>query len=299
MNFARIKKMYLDRLNFWVLPLILSPAVVWVWAKTVAVPAELPATKINLALRRTAHHLLREAGDSTGTIAPVTQMDAHTWLIRLERSFSYDRLPALLQESFEVHGIQSGYDVAVLRCSDGALFLGYNAQDYAKNQGIPCGGRDIEADCWNLQVIFEKPSETPMHWAWLTGSGLFVLGLLFSRNKRRDMPDNVANISLENQGVMFGKSRLDMAEQTLFCGNERHALTYREAKLLHLFVSQPNQLLERGQILQQVWADEGVLVGRSVDMFVSRLRKHLRADPSVRIVAVHGVGYRLEVDAGN
>ena len=71
-------------------------------------------------------------------------------------------------------------------------------------------------------------------------------------------------------------------------------LTFRETKLLRLFATNPDRLLERDVILRQVWADEGVLVGRSVDVFVSRLRKKLAADPSVGIAAVHGVGYRLE-----
>ena len=75
---------------------------------------------------------------------------------------------------------------------------------------------------------------------------------------------------------------------------QRFQLTYREAKLLHLFVKNQNQLLERSFILENVWADEGIQVGRSIDMFVSRLRKFLRADPTLRLVAVHGVGYRLE-----
>ena len=60
--------------------------------------------------------------------------------------------------------------------------------------------------------------------------------------------------------------------------------------------SHPGQLLERERILREVWADEGILVGRSVDMFVSRLRKKLAADPTVGIAAVHGVGYRLELN---
>ena len=94
--------------------------------------------------------------------------------------------------------------------------------------------------------------------------------------------------------VLFGNSRLDPGNQTLISGASRHALTYREAKLLHLFASHPNQLLERDFILQSVWEDEGIIVGRSVDVFVSRLRKLLRDDPGVRIVAVHGVGYRME-----
>lgn len=71
-------------------------------------------------------------------------------------------------------------------------------------------------------------------------------------------------------------------------------MTFRETKLLRLFASSPDQLLEREFILNQVWADEGVLVGRSIDVFVSRLRKKIAADPSIGIVAIHGVGYRLE-----
>jgi DNA-binding response OmpR family regulator len=98
----------------------------------------------------------------------------------------------------------------------------------------------------------------------------------------------------ETEYLAFGNSQLDVSGQLLLCNSTRQTLTFRETKLLQLFVTSPNQLLERDFILQQVWADEGVLVGRSIDVFVSRLRKKLAADPSVGIVAVHGVGYRLE-----
>jgi len=73
-------------------------------------------------------------------------------------------------------------------------------------------------------------------------------------------------------------------------------LTYREAKLLNLFVLHQNQVLERSFILENVWADEGILVGRSIDMFVSRLRKLLRNDERIQLLAVHGVGYKMEVN---
>ena len=85
------------------------------------------------------------------------------------------------------------------------------------------------------------------------------------------------------------------ANQTLTVANRLHTLTYRETKLLHLFLRHPNQLLDRDFILKSVWEDEGIIVGRSVDVFVSRLRKLLHEDPALHIVAVHGVGYRLEV----
>ncbi len=62
-----------------------------------------------------------------------------------------------------------------------------------------------------------------------------------------------------------------------------------------LTLNHPNQLLGRDLILQSVWGDEGITVGRSADVFVSRLRKLLQHDPTLRIASVHGVGYRLEI----
>jgi DNA-binding response OmpR family regulator len=94
----------------------------------------------------------------------------------------------------------------------------------------------------------------------------------------------------------LGNSRLDISGQTLLCGGEYLSLTFRETKLLRLFSENPNQLLEREFIISKVWADEGVLVGRSLDVFVSRLRKKLTGDPSLAIVTVHGVGYKLAIN---
>ncbi len=57
-----------------------------------------------------------------------------------------------------------------------------------------------------------------------------------------------------------------------------------------------NNALEREVILQQVWGDEGDYVGRTLDVFISKLRKKLEADTSVKIVNIRGVGYKLLVD---
>jgi len=255
--------------------------------------------KVNLALRRTAHHLLSELGDTTSRIPPVQQTAQNVWLIRLEHTFNYDRLPTLLQSSFELHGIKDNYDVAVLRCNDGELQLGYNYLDFLQYQEVPCGGREISAGCYNLQVTFpalaKKEAIFPL-WSWMLffGSAAGLLFWVFYQKKRpKPNTEEQSPVPVATEGLRFGQCCLDVANQVLTCGTTRYQLTYREAKLLHLFASRPNQLLERDFILQNVWADEGILVSRSVDVFVSRLRKMLRTDPSVEITAVHGVGYRL------
>jgi DNA-binding response OmpR family regulator len=72
-------------------------------------------------------------------------------------------------------------------------------------------------------------------------------------------------------------------------------LSSKESKLLKIFAESPNEIVDRDRLLKEVWEDEGVIVGRSLDVFVSKLRKRLQADETVKLVSVHGRGYKLEV----
>lgn len=257
--------------------------------------------KVNLALRRTAHHLLRHVGDDTSRIAPVKQQAPHTFLVHLNRSFDYSQLPTLLQESFRVYDIRSNYDVAILDCARGEVQLGYNSQDLLARPEVPCRGRRQIDGCYNLKITF-SPSETasPLpSMGWIVALGVLMAGFGYvvwrKANAVKSAEVTLDSDKNESRLVRFGDSSLDLTTQTLLSGLNRHSLTYRETKLLRFFIGHANQILPRDLILKSVWEDEGVIVGRSVDVFVSRLRKLLQDDPTVRIVAVHGVGYRLEV----
>lgn len=256
--------------------------------------------KVNLALRRTAHLLLVENGDSTSRITPVQQQDASTFVVQIDKLFDYDKLPDLLQKSLKVHGIDRGYDVSVLRCENSTIALGYNYQDLNQKEGIPCKGRKLEAGCYMLKVSFYPETKTAAatnNW-WILPIGSLLAGLGFivwKRTKKEDIEiDNQSDNKIDDK-LNFGNSSLDMANLILVSELKTYNLTYREAKLLHLFTNNKNKVLERDFILKSVWEDEGIIVGRSVDVFVSRLRKMLAEDLRVKICAVHGVGYRLEV----
>lgn len=280
------------------LPLLALPFLAWLMPSAAEEPPEdFSPQKINLALRRTADGLLRQSGDSTSRIPAIEQGGAGVWRVRLEQPFDYQQLPALLQASLDLHGIRRPYEVSVRRCADATIDLGYHQLDYLQNNVVPCGGREMPEGCHFIEIkFFEKDGKKTF---WVSKNGMLLLllagglGLWFFR-RQKSKPATAA-VAGETNWLEFGKSRLDVAGQVLLCGNKRQTLTFRETKLLRLFADNPDRLLERDFILRQVWADEGVLVGRSVDVFVSRLRKKLAADSSVGIVAVHGVGYRLEI----
>lgn len=303
--FCRMNRAFLLKISALAVLLLLAlgfAQAVWPNASEMAQHERFPE-KVNLALRRTAHHLLKEAGDSISKIPSVERTGSNIWSIRLEHALNYDRLPVLFHESLNLHGIsQTDYDVTVLSCLDRVLQLGYKAVDYAQTQDVPCGGRSMEPGCYLLQVTFAQSEpmtsgSTNVIWA---GLALALAGFcgaagwwLWQQRRRLPAPAPSAP-DAPDYALRFGNSALDAANLTLVSGNARHNLTYREAKLLQLFAARPNQVLERDFILKSVWEDEGIIVGRSVDVFVSRLRKLLRDDPSLRLVAVHGVGYRLE-----
>ncbi len=73
------------------------------------------------------------------------------------------------------------------------------------------------------------------------------------------------------------------------------SMTQREADLLKLFCTNRDQVLRREDILKRIWGDDDYFMGRSLDVFISRLRKHLKEDESIEIQNVHGVGFRLTV----
>lgn len=252
------------------------------------------STKINLALRRTADGLLRASGDSTSNIPAVERVREGVWRVMLEQPFDYERLPALLQASLDRYGISRSYEVAVRRCADATIDLGYHQFDLLQDKLVPCSGREMSEGCHYIEITFAGAAGTGIPMGGRIGISLLALlgaaGLWLILRRKQPMASEEDKI----QWITFGNCRLDLAGQTLICGDIRQSLTFREAKLLGLFAAHPDEVIERDQILRDVWADEGVLVGRSVDVFVSRLRKKLAADPSVAIVAVHGVGYRLE-----
>jgi hypothetical protein len=138
----------------------------------------------------------------------------------------------------------------------------------------------------------------------LVYSGILVLlsvTLLIGRFGKIRIP-----VPVENQGhskikesvpglAALGKFLFDVKGRRLLLGNELISLTDKECQILELLNESFGELIPRERLMQKVWIDEGVITGRSLDMFVSKLRKKLSSDPELRITNVHGKGYTLEM----
>lgn len=78
-------------------------------------------------------------------------------------------------------------------------------------------------------------------------------------------------------------------------GKDNISLTQRESELLQFFCDHPNKALKREDILTHVWGKNDYFLGRSMDVFVTKLRKHLKNEPTANIETVHNVGFRLNI----
>ncbi|MBE6308234.1 MAG: response regulator transcription factor [Bacteroidaceae bacterium] len=98
----------------------------------------------------------------------------------------------------------------------------------------------------------------------------------------------------------IGSFQFDTQKQLLTIGDQQTKLTTKESELLSLLCAHANEILQRDFALKTVWTDDNYFNARSMDVYITKLRKHLKADSSIEIINIHGKGYKLiapEVEA--
>ncbi len=93
----------------------------------------------------------------------------------------------------------------------------------------------------------------------------------------------------------IGKFLFYPDELSLSIDGQARKLTVKEMELINYFSENPNKLLKRNEILERIWGANDYFLGRSLDVFISRLRKYFKPDPNIRIVNLHGIGFRFSV----
>lgn len=98
---------------------------------------------------------------------------------------------------------------------------------------------------------------------------------------------------VEERVFTLGKFKFDFVSQTLAHNDTSTKISGKEAELLRLLCLRKNQLLTREEALLKIWNDDSYFNGRSMDVYLSKIRKYLKADESIEIINVHGKGFKL------
>lgn len=97
----------------------------------------------------------------------------------------------------------------------------------------------------------------------------------------------------ERAHYTIGSFVFDTQKQTLTRNGEAKKLTTKESELLGLLCAHTNEILQRDYALKKIWIDDNYFNARSMDVYITKLRKHLKDDPDVEIINIHGKGYKL------
>jgi len=100
----------------------------------------------------------------------------------------------------------------------------------------------------------------------------------------------------EEEGIIkINSYKLDFKNLKLTCSEDEKKLTKRETAILKLLSENRNKVIERGLVLNLIWGDDNYFNGRSLDVFITKLRKYLKYDETISINNIHGVGFKLEL----
>jgi hypothetical protein len=252
-----------------------------------------------ILIRKIGHELLLQSGDSVTRVLPLNKISQNEYQIRFEQEISIlpDSLVNISQRLLVKDKAIADYVVNVLNCDKSLVAYGYAIANNQKDDIVSCKGRKLPSACYIINIKF-KPAVmiTAKNGLLLGGISIFAfVGLIFigSVKQRKALPELTE--TLDDDAFQLGSILFDAKNRKLTLNDINIDLTGTESRVLRIFALSPNEVIERNRIQKEIWEDEGVIVGRSLDMFISKLRKKLELDERVKIVVIRGIGYRLEV----
>ena len=255
-----------------------------------------------ITVRAIGHQLLLASHDSTSRVLPVKQLARGIFQLEFQNDFGFmpDTLVKIVEVNLGKLDIPLNYMVNVFDCKTHEIVYAFEINP-KQHDIIACLGRVQPVGCYSLQIAFVNMGHSPSPFIKYSpyAAGIVALALIVmigrqSLTRKREKTGSADSNDLI-QSVVIGHTHFFPTQQKLVINQETIELSKKETQLLEIFTAQPNQLISREQLLKQVWEDEGVFTGRSLDMFISKLRKKLKADPSLVLSNVHGQGYKLEV----
>ncbi len=251
---------------------------------------------VKIALRDAGNNLLLSQQDSTSLILPVKEVYTNKFRLAFNNSLLIepDTLVTIISESLLNSKLPVSYITEVKQCKDNEVAYSYKVSPISESTIIPCLDRFLPRECYYIEISFTQLDRSNSRYMALLGLMvailILLLGFLWIKKQNR--------ISINEEKLNYkpiGIFKFYPEQNKLIKEAEEIALSKKECELLALFAERPNEIIKRDELTKKVWEDNGVFVGRSLDTYISKLRKKLKTDTSIKLTNVHGVGYKLEV----
>ena len=248
-----------------------------------------------LFLREIGNDFLIRLNDSTSWILPIKEI-GNRYKMEFQHHFEFN--PGLLVSSVEEvlrkYNMETKVIVEVESCSKPQVIYSFKTNLSNNKDLIACKLRTLPLNCYTFYFTLISPTGNSSSYYFILslflGGCLVLIILIFSLKRNK-------HLYLGSQTLIeLGKYRFNPDLMVLSHHSTEYELSYKENQLLQLFCSSPNVTLKREYLLNQVWGDEGDYIGRTLDVFISKLRKKLLLDNSVRILNIRGIGYRLVLE---
>ena len=254
--------------------------------------------RIKVSLRDVGNQLLHTNKDSTSLVLPVIELVKYRYKVSFQKQLSFEPsdLVTIIKNSFNKADLSNYYRVEVLKCIDSEVAYSYEIKNLKEKDIIPCRGRVLPIGCYTIEVKFTNLTPSLFNNSFFMFGLLFLIMLfgldyIFSKSKVVKLPTEEVN-----EATIIGSFQFYPEQNKLVKQATEISLSKKECELLAIFVESPNQIIKRDELMKKVWEDNGVFVGRSLDTYISKLRKKLKEDTSIKITNIHGVGYKLEVN---
>lgn len=248
-----------------------------------------------ISMRNIGHKILLKSGDSVSRILPIKQLPNNSFEIHFEKPFAL--YPDSVYDIIRVEGISGTlpekYFVNVYDCESRKLQYAYH-YPLKKGELPPCIGRQFPKNCYFINIVEKQNTISSNLYILLISASLFF-GWKF-KNMKNQNKQGLETDEIMHSFLKIGSIEFYPSLQKIVFDNKNVRLTRKESLILEIFAENINIEIARERLQKEVWEDDGVIVGRSLDMFISKLRKKLNQKPGINIVSVHGRGYKLIVE---
>lgn len=288
---------------------VLTVFVIVVTMAFVKKETEQPDKHLEILIRNIGHQVLLHSKDSTSRVLPIKTVNENTFRISFENSFGFipDTLMNLVHEQLAKTDRLGDYTVSVNECYQNQTIFAYEVNT-SSGDLKPCRGREQKKGCYVIEISFLAKKSFNYAWLLLAFIPVTFGGLYFARRRKKisephelieEKVDESLSSGVEPVPVIADYKKLGNfvffeAKGILGLNGETIELSAKEAKALSILTSNQNQVVGRDLLMKEIWEEDGVFViNRNVDVLISKLRKRLCADPSLKIVNVHGKGYKM------